>query len=362
MTGGGTPPPRDRGDLPPGVVSRRLLDTGVGRGALRLAVHAETWPLADTFRISRGARDEANVLVAELALSSGIRGRGECVPYGRYGESRESVLEQMRDAARAGFEDREALQDILPPGAARNALDCALWDLEAKRSGRRVWALAGEPPPPPVTSAYTVSLDSPERMAARAARARAFPLLKLKLDAEEPLARVGAVRQAAPSSELIVDANEAWSAPQLLEWLPALADLGVVLVEQPLPAAEDAALPPPPHPVPLCADESCHTRADLPRLEARYELVNIKLDKTGGLTEAFATAREARARGFGIMVGCMVGTSLAMAPAMPIAARARFVDLDGPLLLARDREPSLVPTAGTGAPGRLLPPEAALWG
>ena len=324
----------------------------------RLTVRLETWPLKHAFRISRGAKTEALTLTAEIA-DGPHRGRGEAVPYPRYDETPEgarSAIEGLRRAIEAGL-TRASLQDALPPGAARNALDCALWDLEAKRAGRPAWDLAGLGTPQPCVTALTLSLDTPEGMGRAAARHAAMPLLKLKVTGEGDLDRIRAVRANAPDARLIVDANEGWTAPMLDALLPAFAALGVEMVEQPLPAADDGALAGRRFALPLCADESCHTRADLPRLKGRYEMVNVKLDKTGGLTEALALAAEARAMGFGIMVGCMVGTSLAMAPAALLAGAADYVDLDGPLLLARDRRP------GLGYDGAALqPPEPALWG
>jgi len=326
--------------------------------ARRLAVRQETWPLAGSFAISRGAKTESRVVVAEIA-EGGQAGRGECVPYPRYGESVESVLAQLQGAAAAveAGAERQALPGLLPAGAARNALDCALWDLEAKRTGRRVWQLAGLPAPEPLVTAYTLGLDTPQAMAAAARAAARRPLLKLKLAADGALARVEAVRQAAPESRLIVDANEAWSADELAAFGPRLAELGVEMIEQPLPAGQDGALADMDRPVAVCADESCHTADDLAGLAGRYDAVNVKLDKTGGLTEALRLVAAARAAGLEVMVGCMVGTSLSMAPAILAAQGARFVDLDGPLLLREDRVPGL---AYDGS--RVAPPEARLWG
>lgn len=322
---------------------------------LELTARAESWPIRGSFRISRGAKTEAVVVVAEV--SDGVhRGRGECVPYARYGESVESVLAQI-EGLRGALVDRETLQAQLPAGAARNAVDCALWDLEAKRAGRRAWELAGVAAPAPTVTAYTLSLDEPARMAEAARAAAHRPLLKLKLGGEGDVERVAAVRQAAPAARLIVDANEAWRPEQLEPFGRAMAELGVELIEQPLPAADDAALAGAQRPVPICADESCHDRAGLAALVGRYDAVNVKLDKTGGLTEALALAREAQRLGFKLMVGCMVGTSLAMAPATLLAGCAEFVDLDGPLLLERDRTPAL-----SYEGQRIHPPSAELWG
>jgi L-alanine-DL-glutamate epimerase-like enolase superfamily enzyme len=323
-----------------------------------LVASIERWPIAGSFTISRGAKTEAVTVVAEISHGGHI-GRGECVPYPRYGETPEATLaalQAMQEPVRQGL-DREVLQTAMPPGAARNALDCALLDLEAKTSGQRVWSLLGRPAPQACVTAYTISLGTPEAMAAATAKAAHRPLLKIKLGGDGDGARIAAVRKAAPQSELIVDANEAWTPESLERNLAACADAGVTLVEQPLPAGKDEALARIRRPLAVCADESVHDRASLEGLRERYDAVNIKLDKTGGLTEALAMADAAHALGFEIMVGCMVATSLAMAPAMLLASQARFVDLDGPLLLARDRE------SGLRYDGRLVyPPEAALWG
>jgi L-Ala-D/L-Glu epimerase len=323
-----------------------------------LAARIERWPIAGAFTISRGAKTEAVTVVAEVSRG-GHTGRGECVPYPRYGETPEATLaalQSMQEPLWRGL-DRSALQAAMPPGAARNALDCALLDLEAKTGNRRVWNLLGQPEPKPCVTAYTISLGTPEVMAAATAKAAHRPLLKIKLGGDGDGARIAAVRKAAPQSELIVDANEAWRAENLAQNLAACADAGVTLVEQPLPAGQDAALARIKRPIAVCADESVHDRASLEGLRNRYDAVNIKLDKTGGLTEALAMADAAQALGFEIMVGCMVATSLAMAPAMLLTAAARFVDLDGPLLLARDRD------GGLRYDGSLVyPPDAALWG
>jgi L-Ala-D/L-Glu epimerase len=286
-------------------------------------------------------------------------GRGECVPYPRYGETpavSAAALEGLQDAVARGL-DRVALQAALPAGAARNALDCALIDLEAKRSGQRAWVLLGRGEPRPCTTAYTISLGAPETMEQAAAAAAHRPLLKVKLGGEGDPERIVAVRRAVPKAELIVDANESWTGSNLERNLDACAAAGVTLVEQPLPAGQDGLLARIRRPIPVCADESVHDRKSLDGLRERYDAVNIKLDKTGGLTEALAMADSARALGFGIMVGCMVATSLSMAPAMLLTPLARVVDLDGPLLLARDRDHAL------RYDGSLIyPPEAALWG
>ncbi len=323
-----------------------------------LAARIERWPIAGAFTISRGAKTEAVVVVAEVSLA-GVTGRGECVPYARYGETPEATLtalEAMAEAVAQGL-TRQALQGVMPPGAARNALDCALADLEAKLSGQRLWDLLGRPSPRACTTAYTISLGAPQAMAAATAKAAHRPLLKVKLGGDGDGERIAAVRKAAPESELIVDANEAWTPANLARNLAACAEAGVTLVEQPLPAGEDDILARIARPLAVCADESAHDRTSLEQLRDRYDAVNIKLDKTGGLTEALAMADAANALGFDIMVGCMVATSLAMAPAMLLTPQARFIDLDGPLLLGRDRD------HGLRYEGSLVyPPEAALWG
>ncbi len=324
----------------------------------RLTVTVERFPIAGAFTIARGSRTEAVVVVATIEEGT-WRGRGECVPYSRYGESVESVAAAIADQAKAiegGIEPLDLLKRM-PAGAARNALDCALWDFEAKRAGHRAWEIAGLNAPGPAITAFTLSLGDPDSMA-KAAQAAAYrPLLKVKLGGEGDPARIAAVRRAAPDSRLIVDANEAWRAETLLDNLAACASAGVALIEQPLPAGEDALLADIDRTIPICADESLHDRAGLDALVKRYDAINIKLDKAGGLSEALLLAQEAEARGFALMIGCMVGTSLAMAPAMLLAGRAAYVDLDGPLLLARDREPALV------YDGSLVhPPAAELWG
>jgi L-alanine-DL-glutamate epimerase-like enolase superfamily enzyme len=305
---------------------------------MKRVVEAETFALAKPFAISRGARTQARVLTVTLE-ADGARGRGECVPYARYGESPERVRAQI-DGLPETF-DRAELQRLLPAGAARNAVDCALWDLEAKRSGRPVWELAGLPEPGPEITAYTLSLDTPEAMRAAAAANAHRPLLKIKLGGPDDLDRLRAVRDGAPEARVIVDANEGWTPEDYAALAPALLGLGVELLEQPLPAGGDDALGRSVRALPVCADESCHDRSSLDGLTGKYDMVNIKLDKTGGLTEALALREAARARGYGVMVGCMVGTSLAMAPALLVAQGAVVTDLDGPLLLARDREPPL---------------------
>ena len=325
---------------------------------MHLSVRIEHWPLERAFTISRGAKTEAVVVVAEL--DDGGRGRGEAVPYARYGETPEGVvaaIEALRPALRDGL-DRAALQAVLPAGAARNALDCALWDLQAKRTGRRAYQLAALLPPKPLVTAYTISLADPEAITQATTVASARPLLKVKLGgAGDDVERIKAVRRAAPKTELIVDANEGWSEDNLERNLAACAEAGVTLVEQPLPQGRDGRLAQIARTIAVCADESIHDRASLDELAGKYDAINVKLDKAGGLTEALALAAEAERQGFTIMVGCMVATSLAMAPAMLAAQRARVVDLDGPLLLAKDR-PSGLRYDGSLA----YPPDAALWG
>jgi L-alanine-DL-glutamate epimerase-like enolase superfamily enzyme len=304
----------------------------------KLSVRSERWPIAGAFTISRGSKTQAEVVVAELSDGE-LRGRGECVPYPRYNETVDGVVAALEGLARefAHGLDREMLAHALPAGAARNALDCAFIDLEAKRAGRPAHACLGLAPPQPRLTAYTISLGTPEAMAAAAAAAAVRPLLKVKLGGAGDPDRIDAVRRAAPGAELIVDANEGWNAGNLAANLAACAAAGVTLVEQPLPAAADEALATIARPIPVCADESVHDRASLAGLVGKYDAVNIKLDKAGGLTEALALAAEAEAKGFMLMVGCMISTSLSIAPALLVAQRARVVDLDGPLLLARDR-------------------------
>ena len=321
---------------------------------MRIDVTRDVFKLAQVFTIARGSRTEAKVLT--LKLSDGDHmGWGECVPYARYGESLESVIDEIMGLP-ADF-TREGLYDLLPAGAARNAADCALWDLEAKRAGTSVWQLAGLKAPGPEITAYTLSLDTPEAMQAQAEKHAFRPLLKIKLGTPDDMPRLEAVRAGAPKSTIIVDANEGWSAEVYADLAPHLVRLGVELVEQPLPAGEDHALLGMLRPVPVCADESCHDRNSLPDLKGKYDVVNIKLDKTGGLTEALRLRDAAIAQGYEVMVGCMVGSSLAMAPATLVAQGASVVDLDGPLLLAEDRdEPLIFDNAG------VHPPSAALWG
>lgn len=324
----------------------------------RLSARIERFPIRGRFAISRGAKTEAAVVVAELTEGT-HRGHGECVPYARYGETPEATvaaIEAMGPLLADGL-DRAGLQRAMPAGAARNALDCAYWDLEAKRSGLPVRTLTGLPPLHSLTTAYTISLDAPEAMAQAARAAGGRPLLKIKLGGPGDPERIAAVRAAVPDVELLVDANEGWSPENLSENLEACARAGIALVEQPLPAGDDESLRGIERPIPVCADESVHDRASLPALAGKYDAVNIKLDKTGGLTEALAMAGEAHRQGLLVMVGCMVATSLSMAPAMLVAQNARFADLDGPLLLARDRE------NGLRYDGSIVhPPEPVLWG
>lgn len=321
---------------------------------MQVEVSRDVFRLAQVFTISRGSRTEAKVLT--VRLSDGThRGWGECVPYARYDETLESVEAEIAGLP-AEFTS-QSLMDLLPAGAARNAVDCALWDLECKRAGQRAWDLAGLPVPGPEITAYTLSLDTPEAMQAQAAQNAHRPLLKIKLGTPDDMPRLEAVRAGAPRSKIIVDANEGWSAEVYAELAPHLVRLGVELVEQPLPAGEDDALIGMDRPVPVCADESCHDRASLPGLKGKYDVINIKLDKAGGLTESLALRKAALAEGYKIMVGCMVGSSLAMAPATLLAQGAMVTDLDGPLLLAEDRDTPL-----TFDDAGVHPPKTGLWG
>ena len=349
---------------------------------LLIEAREEVWPLKEVFRISRGSRTEAQVVV--VTVSDGEHfGHGEGVPIKRYKQSIASVIVQIESVNRVRDLDRFKLQQLLPPGAARNALDCALWDLEAKRSGKRVWELANipimscsrrsvgdahashseaatprEPNVDQVETSFTISLDTPEKMAAGAKAAATKPILKLKLGGENlDLSRVQAVHASAPNARLLIDANESWSPEHYRKIVPAFQELAVELIEQPFPADADEVLETLDHPIPVCADESCHTTADAPRLKNRYEVINVKLDKTGGLTEALRLCERARESRFKLLIGCMVGTSLGMAPARLLASAAAWVDLDGPLLLARDREHALAYTNG-----RLGLPSSQLWG
>ncbi|RUX26393.1 dipeptide epimerase [Mesorhizobium sp. M7A.F.Ca.US.011.01.1.1] len=323
-----------------------------------ISVEAERFPIAGTFTISRGSKTEAEVISCTIS-DGGHFGRGECVPYKRYSETIEGVREAI-DAMRGRIADgisRSALLDAMPAGAARNAIDCALWDLEAKLSGTSVAVAIGAVPLQALETAYTLSLGEPEAMAAQARANAARPLLKVKIGGDNDIARIRAVRQAAPGSRIILDANEGWSDDNIVANLAFAAEQGIALIEQPLPAGHDEILRHIAHLVPICADESVHEAKNLEALVGLYDAVNIKLDKSGGLTAALVLRDRARELGFGVMVGCMVGTSLAMAPAVLLAQHADFVDLDGPLLLARDRVPGLV------YQGSLVsPPDTALWG
>jgi L-Ala-D/L-Glu epimerase len=321
---------------------------------MRIEVSRDVFRLAQVFTISRGSRTEAQVLTVRIE-DGGVTGWGECVPYARYDETLDSVTAEIEGLPERFT--RAGLYDLLPAGAARNAVDCALWDLEAKQAGKRVWELAGLAKPGPEITAYTLSLDEPAKMQAQAAKNAYRPLLKIKLGTPDDMPRLEAVRAGAPKSQIIIDANEGWSAEVYADLAPHLVRLGVSLVEQPLPAGDDDALIGMDRPVPVCADESCHDRASLPKLKGKYDVVNIKLDKTGGLTEALALRDAALAEGYEVMVGCMVGSSLAMAPATLVAQGAKIVDLDGPLLLAEDRENALTFDAAG-----VHPPVAKLWG
>ncbi|WP_041536703.1 N-acetyl-D-Glu racemase DgcA [Parvibaculum lavamentivorans] len=326
-----------------------------------ITVEAESWPIAGAFTISRGSKTEARVVVVTVT-EMGLTGRGECVPYARYNENEKDVIAAIKAQVQAIGEgmSREDLQRAMPRGAARNALDCALWDLEAKLAGKEVWEMAQlGAAPRALTTAYTLSLGTAAEMQEAAKRASHRPLLKLKLGegGDEDIARVEAVRAGAPNAALIVDANEGWKPEQVLPMAHELARLGVSLIEQPVPAAEDEVLRGIDSPVPLCADESAHGLEGMKRLVGLYDFINVKLDKTGGLTEALSVMRCAKKRNLRVMVGCMVATSLAMAPAMLIAQQADYVDLDGPLLLAKDREHALRYESSL-----VYPPERALWG
>jgi L-Ala-D/L-Glu epimerase len=324
---------------------------------MSIDVREEIWPLKQPFRISRGSRNDAQVIVVTVGDGKHA-GRGEGVPLARYNQSTASALAQIESISSAKNLDRQRLQELLPAGAARNALDCALWDLEAKISDKRVWELVNILVVPEVETSFTISLDTPEKMAAAAKTNAKLPILKLKLGGDDAdLARVRAVADAAPAARLLIDANESWSPEHYREIVPALKGLGVDLIEQPFPAHADEVLEALDHPIPVCADESCHTTADLSRLTNRYDVINIKLDKTGGLTEALSLREHARESGFKLLIGCMVCTSLGIAPARLLASTADWVDLDGPLLLARDRDHP-VPYES----GRIGIPPRELWG
>src|SRR5213595_1602659 len=324
---------------------------------LAIDAHEQSWPLDKPFRISRGARTEARVVVVTVTDGQHI-GRGEAVPIRRYNQSPASVLAQIESIKSRQCLDRQLIQKLLPAGAARNALDCAFWDLEAKISGKRAWELANIPLAPEVKTSFTISLDTPAAMAAVAKVHATAPILKLKLGGDNPdLARVKAVREAAPAARLLIDANESWTSDHYCKVAPSLRQFGIELIEQPFPADADEVLETLDHPIPVCADESCHTTADLPRLKNRYEMVNIKLDKSGGLTEALLLTERARENGFKLLIGCMVCTSLGIAPARILASGADYVDLDGAILLARDREHGL-----SYQNGKIDIPSRELWG
>jgi len=324
----------------------------------QLTIRHETWPLARALTISRGSRASAEVVVVEIS-DDGALGRGECMPYAHYGETVEGVIAEIEGLREylEGDLDLVTLQGAMPPGAARNAVDCALWDLAAKQAGKPAWQMARMTAPQPLVTAYTLGVDTPDAMAAAAREVAWRPLIKLKVTGEGDIDRIAAVRDAAPNAGLIVDANEGWKSDMVEPFSAELAKLNVLMIEQPLPADADAALADIPHPVPICADESCHSRDGLEDLAIRYDMVNIKLDKTGGLTEALALRDAARGVGLGVMVGCMVATSLAMAPAFLVAQGTEVVDLDGPLLLADDRDNGMVYDGST-----VMPPDPALWG
>jgi len=324
-------------------------------GDLAIDAHQQSWPLDKPFRISRGTRTEARVVVVTVTDGRHI-GRGEAVPIRRYNQSPASVLAQIESIKSGQRLDRQQIQKLLPAGAARNALDCALWDIEAKISGKRAWELANISLVYEVETSFTISLDTPVAMAA-AAKANA-PILKLKLGGDDlDLARVEAVREAAPAARLLIDANESWTPDHYCNVVPSLRQFGVELIEQPFPADSDEVLETLDHPIPVCADESCHTTADLSRLTSRYEMLNIKLDKTGGFTEALLLSARARDAGFKLLIGCMVCTSLGIAPARLLASASDYVDLDGPLLLAGDRHHAVPYDSG-----RIGIPPRELWG
>ena len=321
---------------------------------MKLETKLESFRLAETFTISRGSKTHADVITVKIT-DRGITGRGECVPYSRYGETHGSVIKQIRSLPQEL--SRKSLQTLLPAGAARNAVDCALWDLQAKIQKKRVWELAGLEKPGPKMTAFTISLDSPDRMKSAAERNAHRPVLKIKLGTPDDLQRLEAVREGAPGSQILVDANEGWSVKDFEKLTPHLLRLNIAMIEQPFPAGHDKVLEKMARPIPVCADESCHDRQSLPVLKGRYDVINIKLDKTGGLTEALALRDVAHARGFKIMSGCMVSSSLAIAPAILIAQKADFIDLDGPLLLAEDRKHSL-----RYDKDGVHPPDSELWG
>ena len=321
---------------------------------MKIHISQQSFPLKSPFRISRGIKTTADVVVVQL-VRDGVQGWGECVPYARYGETPTSVIAQLQSVSAPLT--RDTLIKTLPPGAARNALDCAMWDLEAKSANTRVWQLAGLPNPHPVQTAFTISLDTIDKMTRAAVENAYRPILKLKLGTPDDLDRLVAVRKAAPNTKLVIDANEGWTPDDYINLINHLTELNIALIEQPFPAGQDGCLAEFARPIPICADESVHTSSDLPALVGKYDCVNIKLDKSGGLTAAIKLKTDAQAMGFDIMVGCMVATSLAMAPAQLLATDATLVDLDGPLLLSKDRDtPILYDTNG------MHPASAALWG
>lgn len=325
---------------------------------MEIRVFSESWPIRGSFTISRGSKTAADVVVVELTVD-GVTGRGECVPYARYGESVSGVIadiQAMIPAIRDGL-DRQQLQTAMPSGAARNAVDCAFVDLECKQRGVRVWDYFQLSAPENLLTAYTLSLDTPEKMHAAAEANASRPLLKLKLAGEGDLARVAAVRKGSPNARIIVDANEGWNEQLYREFIPELQKLGVEMIEQPLPAGKDAILKDLPRPIPICADESCHDSSSFDELVGLYDMINIKLDKTGGITEAMVLRQKAEAAGMKIMVGCMLATSLGMAPAFVVAQGAQVVDLDGPLLLEKDRAEGF-----DYSDNEMHLPEVALWG
>ncbi|WED24513.1 dipeptide epimerase [Vibrio sp. JC009] len=324
---------------------------------MEVNIYQANWPIRGSFTISRGSKTQVDAVIVELS-ENGVTGRGECVPYARYNESVESVIAQLEDVAPAVKEgaDSKAIQQLLPSGAARNALDCAFWDLKCKSEKVSVWQSLSVTPEPLVT-AYTLSLDSPENMEKAASENCHRPLLKLKLGGPEDLERVQAVRRGAPDADIILDANEAWTAEIYNKLIPELVNLGVSMIEQPFPADSDQVLDGLSRPIPICADESCHDRTSLPSIIGRYDMINIKTDKTGGLTEALALKEEAEQAGLKIMVGCMLASSLSMAPAFVVAQGAQVVDLDGPLLLSED-----IANGFEFEQNKMLPFKKELWG
>ncbi len=326
--------------------------------AITVTASIERFPTAGSWTISRGTVTEVEVVTAEIRLGATV-GRGECRPYARYDEFAEGVVADIEVVAERLGDDPGAidLPALMAPGAARNAVDCALWDLRAKLAGKRVWQLAGLAEPKPLLTAYSLSLDTPEKMRAKAAENAHRPLLKVKLGGEGDLERIRAVRAGAPKARIIVDANEGWTPESYADLAPELLALGVAMVEQPLPAWDDGALAEIERPLPVCADEACHDTASLAGLTGKYDMINIKLDKTGGLTEALALKAAAESMRLPVMVGCMLATSLAMAPAVLVAQGAAIVDLDGPLLLAADRDNPLKYDADG-----VHPPTPELWG